>query len=438
MNLLEILKKIFSCAMPQAASEGDTDPVSPSDKTNDTISADNAEVEDMDSVSPADKTNDTASADDAEVEDMDPISPADKTNNTASADDAEVEGIRLVALNRSKAEVIEGYGQVRTMADILISMNDQYHFHNSKEAVAKVQSFIASQSPCHIAISEKAFHFIADALYSPMAFVNGKLNIDALEDNFNISEFEKKWDNAMYRYYYAKIWKLIRYFNEFRRYTSPEQICEDLKKTITPEYYTMGDSASVFGYPHYFFTRAIEEVWNEIAPNNSIDPDLLDKYMFRNHEVAIQTLGLEATIRKDFVQDYCHTDVYFPQKIGSAPVYIERIIGKGRIFLKSCGEGKGPNNNPELLEFNIACRLLLEDSKYNIWEDKNQSMLFVPKEDISLPAYYYCSYYSCGKILFEDNDHKKEFLKEGINGRQLMNENDRKALIKHFSHENIQ
>ena len=182
----------------------------------------------------------------------------------------------------------------------------------------------------------------------------------------------------------------------------------------------------------------IEEVWNEIAPNNSIDPDLLDKYMFRNHEVAIQALGLEATIRKDFVQDYCHTDVYFPQKIGSAPVYIERIIGKGRIFLKSCGEGKGPNNNPELLEFNIACRLLLEDSKYDIWEDKNQSMLFVPKEDISLPAYYYCSYYSCGKILFEDNDHKKEFLKEGIKGRQLMNENGRKDLIKHFSHENIQ
>lgn len=35
MNLLEILKKIFSCAMPQAASEGDMDSVSPSDKTND-------------------------------------------------------------------------------------------------------------------------------------------------------------------------------------------------------------------------------------------------------------------------------------------------------------------------------------------------------------------------------------------------------------------
>ena len=42
MKLLEILKKIFSCAMPQAASEGegDMDSVSPSDKTNDWESAD--------------------------------------------------------------------------------------------------------------------------------------------------------------------------------------------------------------------------------------------------------------------------------------------------------------------------------------------------------------------------------------------------------------
>lgn len=76
MNLLEILKKIFSCTMPQAASE----------------------------------------------EDMDSISPSDKTNDTASADNAEVEGIQPVVLKRSKAEVIEGYGQVRTMADILISL----------------------------------------------------------------------------------------------------------------------------------------------------------------------------------------------------------------------------------------------------------------------------------------------------------------------------
>lgn len=85
MNLLKILKKIYSCTMPQAASEGD-----------------------MDSISPSDKTNDNASADDTEVEDMDSVSPSDKTNDTASADNAEVEGIQPVVLKRSKAEVIEG------------------------------------------------------------------------------------------------------------------------------------------------------------------------------------------------------------------------------------------------------------------------------------------------------------------------------------------
>ena len=168
MNLLEILKKIYSCTMPQAASEGD-----------------------MDSISPSDKTNDTASAYDAEVEDMDSVSPSDKTNDTASADNAEVEGIQPVVLKRSKAEVIEGYGQVRTMADILISMNDQYHFHSSEEAVAAVMKFIGSQSPCHFAISGKAFHFIADALYSSKAFVDRRLNKDAFLDNFTISQFEK-------------------------------------------------------------------------------------------------------------------------------------------------------------------------------------------------------------------------------------------------------
>lgn len=329
-------------------------------------------------------------------------------------------------------EIMEQYGQVRTMADILIGMNEQQHFHSSEEAVAAVEKFIGSQNPCHFAISGKAFHFIADALYSPMAFVDGRLNKDVFFENFTISQFEKNWDNAMYRYYYAKIWKLICYFNEFRRYTSPSQIYKDLKKTITPEYYTMGDSASVFGYPYYFFTRTIEEVWNEIAPNNSIDPDLLDKYMFRNHEIAIQTLGLEATIRKDFVQDYCHTDVYFHEQIGSAPVYIEREIGNKRIFIKSCGEGKGPNNCPELLEFRYAYRLLVEDIKYNIYGNYPykdfQPELFVPKDDMSLPIY--SAKFPVGKLMFENENDKVAFLEKELKNKQLIKKTERKELIK--------
>lgn len=332
-------------------------------------------------------------------------------------------------------EIMEQYGQVRTMADILIGMNEQQHFHSSEEAVAAVEKFIILQSPCHFAISGKAFHFIADALYSPMAFVNGILNKNAFWDNFTVSQFEKNWDNAMYRYYYAKIWKLICYFNEFRRYTSPNQIYRDLKSTINSEYYVMADSTyHIGGYPQYFFRCAIEEAWDEIAPNNSINPQLLDKYMFKNHEASVRAIGLEATIEKHFKQDYCWTDVYFPEQIGSAPIYIERKIGKKRIFIKSCGEGKGPNNCPELLEFGYAYRLLVEDIKYNIYGSYSykhfQPELFVPKDDMSLPIY--SAEFPVGKLIFENENDKVAFLEKELKNKQLIKTTERKELIKSF------
>lgn len=329
-------------------------------------------------------------------------------------------------------EIMEQYGQVRTMADILIGMNEQQHFHSSEEAVAAVEKFIILQSPCHFAISGKAFHFIADALYSPMAFVNGILNKNAFWNNFTVSQFEKNWDNAMYRYYYAKIWKLICYFNEFRRYTSPNQIYRDLKSTINSEYYVMADSTYHIGYPQYFFRCAIEEAWDEIAPNNSINPQLLDKYMFKNHEASVRAIGLEATIEKHFKQDYCWTDVYFPEQIGSAPIYIERKIGKKRIFIKSCGEGKGPNNCPELLEFGYAYRLLVEDIKYNIYGSYSykhfQPELFVPKDDMSLPIY--SAEFPVGKLMFENENDKVAFLEKELKNKQLIKKTERKELIK--------
>ncbi len=330
-------------------------------------------------------------------------------------------------------EIMEQYGQVRTMADILIGMNEQQHFHSSEEAVAAVEKFIGSQSPCHFAISGKAFHFIADALYSSKAFVDGSLNKDVFLENFTISKFEKNWDNAMYRYYYAKIWKLICYFDEFRRYTSPNQIYRDLKNTISPEYYVMSDSAGSFGsYPRYFFEEAIKEAWNEIAPNNSIDSQLLEKYMFKNHEASVKAIGLEATIEKYFDQDYCWADVYFPKQIGSAPVYIEREIGNKRIFIKSCGEGKGPNNCPEILEFRYAYRLLVEDIKYNIYGSYSykdfQPELFVPKDDMSLPIY--SAKFPVGKLMFENENDKVAFLEKELKNKQLIKKTERKELIK--------
>lgn len=340
--------------------------------------------------------------------------------------------------SHKSSEIMEQYGQVRTMADILIDMNEKYHFSNSEEAVDAVESFIGSQSLLDFTISGKAFQFIADALHSPKAFENGRLNKDAFIENFTVSQFGKSWDNAMYRYYYAKIWKLICYFNEFRKYTSPKQIYKDLERTIAPEYYKMDNPWG--RYPQYFFRRAIEEAWSEIAPNNAIDSNLLDEYMFKHHETSLKAIGIEETIKKYYVQDYCHADVYFPKKVGSGPVYNEKRVGNKRMFIKSCGEGKGPNNCPELLEIGCAYKLLLEESKYEVLarslglSDEEFELVFVPQKDISLPIYTYEIYgYRGGKVLFENIEAKKKFIKKMHKDKErfLLTNDMREKVIKY-------
>lgn len=105
------------------------------------------------------------------------------------------------------------------------------------------------------------------------------------------------------------------------------------------------------GCPEYFFRRAIVEAWGKIAPNNSIDPQLLDEYMFKNYEASVRAVGLEETIQKYFAQDTCFTEVYLPKEVGSAPMYYERRVGNKRMFIKSCGDGIYPSNDPEDWEF---------------------------------------------------------------------------------------
>ena len=63
-----------------------------------------------------------------------------------------------------RAEIMEHYGQVRTMADVLISMNEQQHFSNSRDAANAVCVYICEQNRNHAAISGKAFQFIVSIL----------------------------------------------------------------------------------------------------------------------------------------------------------------------------------------------------------------------------------------------------------------------------------
>ena len=337
----------------------------------------------------------------------------------------------------SNSDMVIHYGQVRTMLDILIGLNEKHHFPDCQEAINEVENFIASQSQGHSSISAMAFHVIADTLLSPFAFKNGKLNDAEIKKAFYRPQYQHAWENALYKYRFAKIWKLICYFNEFRRYLSPNEIIRDLNSLDISHYFEMTDSAwgagesGVSGYPWHFFRYAITEKWSSFAPDGFLNQDLIEKYMFENHEISLRTIGLEATIKKDFKQDGCWSDVYFPKQTGTAPVYIEKKDGIKRRFIKSCGEGKGPNQYPESLEIQYAKQLLIEDCKYEIKGEYDSwsgfiPVYFVPKTDSTLPIYSMQE-----KLVFEDMKQRQTFMEEELSNLYSPTEHEIEEIKKH-------
>ena len=337
----------------------------------------------------------------------------------------------------SSSDMVIHYGQVRTMADILIALNEKYHFSDSRVAINEVENYIASQNQGHSSISAMAFHIIADVLQSPSSFVNGKLNDSAIKKEFDKPQFHCLWENSLYKYRLAKLWKLICYFNEFRRYSSPAEIINDLRIVNPKHYFIMTNSAwgaedsGIGGYPWHFFTLVVNQKWSEFAPNGVLDTKLLEDYMFKNHEISLRTIGLEATIQKDFKQDGCWPDVYFPKLMGSAPVYIEKKMGNKRCFIKSCGEGKVPN---QALEIQYAKHLLLEDCKYELkgeydtWSDFIP-VYFVPKNDSTLPIYSMEE-----KLIFENAQQRQSFIDKELSRLYSPNEHELEEIKKHYAY----
>ncbi len=304
-----------------------------------------------------------------------------------------------------------------------------------------MEGFISSQSQGHFNISSMAFHVIAEALSRKESFESGRLNSSVIKSLFNKRAFEETWENTMYKYYYAKLWKLICYFNDFRQYESPNQIKQDINRIFPfmSKYFVMGDSAwHVGGYPKWFFNRGIKEMWDQIAPNDKLNKELLNHYMFDNHENAIRTIGLENTIARDFVPHFCHSNAYFPKEIGTAPVYVLQTDNKIRRFVKSCGEGIGPNAYPESLEMWLALPLLIEDEKYNVFAllgayGEYESLCFIPKSEDSGSPIYKTPF---GKIEFNSIKDRNQFITSIKNKYWLVqNKIEDQGLKEYFTNE---
>ncbi len=271
------------------------------------------------------------------------------------------------SISRSAEMRLSQYGQVRTLADIVKYLNCEKQYTDIytllNDLGNTINKYIQRGTIC-----EEAYWYLTTILRikSDMLFESSSLNLDKLielvDDNRETYGFTL--DDIYSKRSKTQLLKLVNLLNEIKHYTHSQDLISDLD-SIMPQAHSM---SKTFGrYPLYFFEQGIKSLWNEITPNGYLDSGLLEKYMFTDHENKVAELGLNEVIRMDYEDDApCHPEVFFPKKIGTAPVYVqdenfrEPCTGEP-IYIKSCGEGKGPNRGSGLYEFELVRPILEQE-----------------------------------------------------------------------------
>ena len=317
------------------------------------------------------------------------------------------------------------YGMTRTFADIIIGLNGEKHYTSPDDAVADLGAYIRRFNECGDNIAFLAVKTIRHILHDNDVFKNGKLNISRLcELVFDNNNFISECDRAYDLYCKEKLMNLISYLNEFRRYQRQIDIEYDLiaieresKKRIfklsycspteTPVFFNMHGSSSM-NYPVRFFVRAIRNLWTEITTDGVLDAEKMRKLMFSNHDESVNRIGLDETLKRDYIEDSpCHPEVFVPKIMGTGPIYVKKKSGH---YIRSCGEGKGPNSIPDWLEFQIAKQILENDKSYKLIGN-----YYIPKYDNTLPVY---GEYS-GRIVFNTQAEKLRFIEDVKKGKSV-------------------
>ena len=318
--------------------------------------------------------------------------------------------------NIHKDILTHAHGITKTLADILVELNNKEHFTNPDTAMGALGRYFDRFRKGGDEIAFLAIRILYNELNIANVdlFKNGVLDSNVLREKiFNDNVFIDLYDRAYLSYCKERLCNLISYLNAFRRYESVEQIRDDLYELKVTSFSHCSPNNSPYffsidpGYPIHFFRYGLQSNWKEICTHGVLDSRKMMEVMFNRHERGIRKYGLEAVIKHDYENDGpCHPEVYFPKKIGTGPVYVKV---SDRRYIRSCGEGKGPHSVPNEYEFNLALQLLPKDKKYI-----QISRYYIPKTDYSLPVF---NWYR-GLLQFDSDNEKIAFIKEILNSEK--------------------
>lgn len=153
-------------------------------------------------------------------------------------------GVNNIRLPREFAELIEqqdmiqhdiithAHGVSRTFADVVIALNEQASFKSAEEALYALQQYFRRFVESGDDVAFIAVRTFWCVVRMPEVFADGKLNVSFLRDKiFNFDNFTGEFNNAYIMYCKEKICNVVATLNEFRRYTNPQQVVDDISDT---------------------------------------------------------------------------------------------------------------------------------------------------------------------------------------------------------------
>ena len=309
------------------------------------------------------------------------------------------------------------YGQCRTFADIVKTLNEQKHYHSFEKLISDFWEVIekykqrGTVNQDSIDVMEKILHSNTEELFEGNRFHLGRF-IEKLEsaiDDNEKSEIDIIFDNRQR----AKLLILLKTLNDICQYTDVEDLRCHLCSIATGRW-NCGDNSymndplpAIGNFPINLFLNGLCEQWENVTVNGTLDNQLLEQVMFTEHSDRLKNLGIDQVIAVDFTDDGpCYPEVFYPKNPGTAPIYVKNDFS--RRYIKACGEcgeGKGPRSGHELYEMGLVMAILMQEVGKGHYELLGDSY-FIPVGNIRKPVFK--KYF--GRVHFASLEEKRQFI----------------------------
>lgn len=310
------------------------------------------------------------------------------------------------------------YGYIRTLVDLIKCLNEKNHYHNHQVLISDLNKVISSYIR-RGTISPSLVHSFEELLYqnSQQIFKSEGLDIDELvvmQHFMNPSSQYNNCDEIFMNFDISKLLKILQSANHIRQYQSPSEVLFDIEAFIHG--FGGGWKVPLLGacHPHLhagirYFINNLESIWDSISKDANIngkrylDNTLLEAYVFSKHENDVKIKGLERTLKEDYhTEATCHSTMYMPNEINSAPIYATNRYYKKPI--RTCYPTGDALEQQTMFESGFFQIIFNDEIRKGNYEQRN--FYYIPVKDLSKPIYN--QWFK--EVKFDSGSEKRKFI----------------------------